>query len=92
MNKLFSLFILWSLITGISTTSYARECKKIFEKYQIEPEIKSSRGWKRVIRQNNLNDYITMEIDEVDDIFLKKCLIQYGFKIEHYKRSIGGKI
>jgi len=70
----------------------ARECKKLFIKYNISPEIKSQRGWKRVVKKKELYKYIIIDIQINDLKNLSNCLIDNGFNIEKYNRSIGKKL
>ena len=70
----------------------ARECKKLFIKYNISPEIKSQRGWRRVVKKKELYKYIIIDIQINDLKNLSNCLIDNGFNIEKYNRSIGKKL
>lgn len=87
-----SIFLSFFLVTTVPIHIGARECETIFVKYNISPDIKSQRGWKRIIKKKELYKYIRDDIQYHDFNKLSKCLIIHGFNIKKYNRSIGEKL
>jgi len=81
------IYLLFNLISPANVFSY--QCMYYYNKYNILPETKSIRGWKRVIKKNELYKYTN--VDNIFHPILEKCLIKDGFNIKTYSRSIGGK-
>ncbi len=92
MTKNIAALFLASFLIGFIPPVYSRECYFYFKKYKIDPEIKSAQGWSRVIKRDKLDLYIYEQLTTQDDIFLKKCLQEFGFDIENYRRGIGEKL
>jgi hypothetical protein len=102
MNKFKNLFVVYFLILILSTASFADDleinkysCKAIFKKYNLFPEIKSVKGWKRVRYNKRLNDYIEYDDDcdtigehETKEIY--SCLFKYSHNVDILSRTIGG--
>lgn len=75
---------------GASEEYSSNVCKVVMARYEIDPDIKSTKGWRRVANNDNLQDYTDVYILEKDKDILGKCLAKEGFDIESYKRTIGG--
>ena len=78
-----------------SALVFGEQCEYLFNRYNIDPKIKSVKGWKRVIKHGKLHFYIRHEeyINDVDDEEkISKCLVGNGFEMETYNRLIGKKL
>lgn len=71
-------------------TLNASYCDKLFNKYKIDPKIKSITGWKRIVNQDRIELHIPDLI--INDFGIKECLIENGLNIKKYNRSIGDKL
>jgi len=79
------------LILLMNHSLYANDCEAILNKHKIDPTIRSINGWKRTIKNQELYQYIKNidQINVVDKIQIKQCLIQQGFNIATLTRGIG---
>ncbi len=68
----------------------ANRCDKMMKKYDIDPSIRSIRGWKRTINNDQLSLYIK-DISIYDKKIVGQCLISKGFNIDKLTRGIGVK-
>ncbi len=92
MKKMKNNFVMILLIFSIPIYSgdliIEYPCETGFIKYGISPEIKSIRGWKRVIKNNRLNEYLNMPLEEEDRQCVESCLILHGFDVKKYRRGL----
>jgi len=88
MIKMIKHIILTCLSIVILAEAHSFQCKYYYTKYNILPETKSIRGWKRVIKKHELYKY--GDIDNIYHPILEECLIKDGFNIKKYSRTIGG--
>ena len=91
MLKISSLIITLSLFTVLNGSEQPLSCSKLFQTYELYPELKSSNGWKRVIKKNNIHHYTDVVILSNDLKNLKKCLISKSFNISKLDRGIGSQ-
>ena len=68
-------------------------CQAIFLDFNINPDIKSSKGWKRVKFKNSIKQYI-INSDKIDDETLTliiDCLILNSSDLNILNHTIGGQ-
>jgi len=99
MKKLF--FIIANIIFTLSMTSITlnadrkiesyytvvNRCDKMMRKYDIDPSIRSIRGWKRTINNDQLSLYIK-DISIYDKKIVGRCLIRKGSSIDKLTKGI----
>jgi hypothetical protein len=74
-----------------STPTY-NQCVTLFKEYDIDPEVRSPKGWQRIYNSGGLLEYLHIYyLNKSTTKQLYRCLITNGFKIELYQRSIGDK-
>ena len=66
------------------------DCGSILNMYNIDPTIRSIRGWKRTVHNGKLSFYIK-NIKKYDKYEVGQCLIKNGFNIDKLTRGIGVK-
>jgi len=67
-------------------------CTVLFKEYDIDPEVRSPKGWYRIYKEGALTNYLHIHyLSTKNEKKLSDCLINNGFKIEKYQRSIGDK-
>jgi len=96
--KLLSICILFSVPVDINADNINIKnkdinqtiCQQLFIKYDIDPKIRSRKGWIRVYKSHTLLDFLNIKDNFTDSkINLANCLINDGFDIKKYQRSIG---
>jgi len=88
MIKINIVIFILILTHSLNADEPQSECPAIFKRYDIYPEIKSVRGWKRVTNQNKLHLYF--DYPKNQEYKISKCLIKNGFNILKHNREIGG--
>jgi len=67
-------------------------CIILFKEYDIDPEVRSPKGWFRIYKSGALLEYLHIPYLNIDKTkLLINCLINNAFKIEKYQRRIGDK-
>jgi len=60
-----------------------KTCEELFIEYNIDPEIRSAKGWYRIYKSNTLLDYLKItNLKTNDKKLLINCLVGYAFKIK----------
>jgi len=99
MNKITHIIIilLFVFITEIYADNINNDknmCLSLFKKYELFPEIKSLKGWKRVQYNNRLKyyiiDYKSITDHEAEEIYF--CLFKHSHNIQILSRTIGGEL
>lgn len=90
-KMLLIISLLFASPSTLLATRY-KKCYYLFKKFDIDPEVRSISGWKRIIKDDDLYDYLDIRQSKENDTMkkdLENCLINNGFNIRKYQRSIG---
>ena len=63
---------------------YGNNCDKVYKKYNIDPDIKSVRGWRRVSKNNKIMYYA--DINQLDKDNVCNCLSKISIQ-DKYKQD-----